>query len=276
MLAGAFSSVLPTLLGSLLVLAGALVYTTLIRQISFRRAAVTAEPAESAIPTGKAFGLAELFVAIAVILLFFWMITNALSRPPPRVSTPMIIANELLFVAIVLLVMTYLRLRGFTLDLLAGFSKVTLKRALSTGFILLLAAWPLIAVAEMITQKMFGGSSKQEIVDFFNSSETIAQRVTIIILAVVAAPIFEELIFRFFIYGALRRYFGITVGLILNSFVFAAAHSHLPSALPLFVLAGCFTLAYEWSGSILVSMSMHALFNASQLIFLAFPDIFQQ
>lgn len=274
MLAGALSSALATLLGSLLVLAGILVYRTLIRQIKVRRAAVTVE---TDVPTGKAFGLAELLVAIAVILLFFWMIANAVSQKPATVSTPMIIANELLFIAIVLLVMAYLRLRGFMLDALAGFSKITLKRALSTGFILLLAAWPLIAVAELITQKVFGGgSSKQEIVDFFNSSRTIGERVTIIILAVVAAPIFEELIFRFFIYGALRRYFGITAGLILNSFVFAAAHGHLPSALPLFVLASCFTLAYEWSGSLLVSMSMHALFNASQLIFLAFPELFQQ
>ena len=273
MLAGGFGSALGNLLGSLLVLAGILVYATLIRQIRVRRAAMTLEPGTTAI---KTFGLPELFVTIAVVLFFFWMIARAVSGPPPKVSTSLIIANELFFIAIVLLVMAYLRLRGFTLDALAGFSKVTLKRALSTGVILLLAAWPLIAVAEMITEKLFGGSSKQEIVDFFNSSETISQRVTIIILAVVAAPVFEELIFRFFIYGALRRYFGITVGLVLNSFVFAAAHSHLPSALPLFVLASCFTLAYEWSGSILVSMSMHALFNASQLIFLAFPDIFQQ
>ena len=273
MLAGGFGSALGSLLGSLLVLAGILVYATLIRQVRVRRAPVAVEPGAAA---AKNFGRPELFLTIAIILFFSWMAARAVSGPPPKVSTSLIIENELFFIAIVLLVMAYLRFRGFTLDALAGFSKITLKRALSTGVILLLAAWPLIAVAEMITEKLFGGSSKQEIVDFFNSSETISQRVTIIILAVVAAPIFEELIFRFFIYGALRRYFGISVGLVLNSFVFAAAHSHLPSALPLFVLAGCFTLAYEWSGSILVSMSMHALFNASQLIFLAFPDIFQQ
>jgi membrane protease YdiL (CAAX protease family) len=273
MFAGAFSSAVATLLGLFLVFAGALVYIILICQISARRTAATSEPG---VTSPKVFGLAELFVAITVVLFFLYMLIAAVSRPPPKVTTPLIIANELLFIAIVLLVMAYLRLRGFTVDALAGLSKITLKRALSTGVVLLLAALPLIAVAEVITQKLFGGSSKQEIVDFFNSSATIAQRVTIIILAVVAAPIFEELIFRFFIYGALRRYFGVTIGLVLNSLIFAAAHTHLPSALPLFVLASCFTLAYEWSGSILVSMSMHALFNASQLTFLAFPDIFQQ
>jgi membrane protease YdiL (CAAX protease family) len=274
MLAGAFSSALWTLLGSLIVVAGTLVYVTLIRQISVRRAVVSLEPG---IAPAKTFGLPELLLAMALISFFTWMITGAVSGPPPHVTTSMIIANELLFIAIILLVMAYLRLRGFTLEALAGFSKITLKRALSTGFILLLAAWPLIAVAELITQKVFGGgSSKQEIVDFFNSSRTIGQRVTIIIIAVIFAPIFEELTFRFFIYGVLKRYFGIALALIVNSLLFAAAHSHLPSALPLFVLATCFTLAYEWSGSLLVSMSMHALFNASQLVFLAFPELFQQ
>ena len=273
MLADGFGSAMGNLLGALLLLAGVFVYVTLIRQIRVRRAVATPE---SGVTPAKAFGLAELFVAIGVILFFSWMVTSAVSRPPPKVTAPLIVANELFFIAIVLLVMVYLRLRGFTLDALAGFSKITLKRALSTAVILLLAAWPLIALADIITQKIFGRSSKQEIVDFFNSSETMTQRVTIIILAIVAAPIFEELIFRFFIYGALRRYVGITAGLILNSLIFAAAHSHLPSALPLFVLAGCFTLAYEWSGSILVSMSMHALFNFVQLFLLAFPDFFQQ
>jgi membrane protease YdiL (CAAX protease family) len=50
----------------------------------------------------------------------------------------------------------------------------------------------------------------------------------------------------------------------------------LPSLLPLFVLGGCFTLAYEWSGSILVSMTMHALFNFFSLSALAFPDLLPQ
>src|SRR5262249_60213694 len=98
----------------------------------------------------------------------------------------------------------------------------------------------------------------------------------IIGVAVMVAPMAEEFMFRFFIYGVLRRYFGVAIGLFFNALLFAAAHNHLPSALPLFVLGSCFTLAYEWSGSILVSMTMHTLFNSVQLILLAFPDLFQK
>ena len=57
---------------------------------------------------------------------------------------------------------------------------------------------------------------------------------------------------------------------------FAAAHAHFPSFVPLFVLGGCFAIAYEWSDSILVSMTMHALFNSLTLTALAFPEIISQ
>ena len=104
MFAGAFSSALGDFLATLLVLAGVIVYVTLVRQISVRRAT-----ADNVSPPAKAFGLAELFIAIALIVFFLWMIAGTVSRPPPKVSVPLIIANELLFVVIVLLVMTYLR-----------------------------------------------------------------------------------------------------------------------------------------------------------------------
>jgi ABC-2 type transport system permease protein len=110
----------------------------------------------------------------------------------------------------------------------------------------------------------------------FNESQTLEQRIIIIVLAVAIAPIVEEFVFRFFLYGVVRRYLGRSVGLAANAMLFAAVHAHAPSAVPLFVLGSCFTIAYEWSGSILVPMAMHALFNSLTLTFLAFPELFQQ
>jgi uncharacterized protein len=275
MLAGAFSSALATFLGALLVLGGALVYITLIRQISIRRATVSLEPG---VPAAKTFGLPEAFLAGVLILFLLVNITASFERRSPgQLNERVLLANFLLTAFIVLVVAGLLKLFGRDIDSLAGFSKISLKRALSTAVVLLLAATPLIVFAEVLTQGAFGGgSSRQEIVELFSNSSTISQRVMVIVLAVVIAPIAEEFIFRFFIYGVLRRYFGIAIGLAFNSLLFAAAHTHLPSAAPLFVLGGCFTVAYEWSGSILVSMGMHALFNSVQLIFLAFPELVQQ
>jgi len=274
MLAGAFSSALWTLLGSLILLAGAFVYLTLVRQITARRARVGGD---IDVAPRKTFGLPEAFLAAGLIFLVLMNVIASVGRSPVQLANRDLVANFLITLFIVFFVAAFLKLRGIDVESLAGFSRTTLKRALSTAVVLLLAATPLILVTEMVTQNAFGGgSSRQEIVDLFNSSRTIGQRVMIIILAVVVAPIAEEFIFRFFIYGIVRRYFGIAVGLVFNSLLFAAAHTHLPSAAPLFVLASCLTLAYEWSGSILVSMAMHSLFNSVQLIFLAFPELVQQ
>jgi uncharacterized protein len=274
MLAAAFSSALWLISGAVFLVIGSYVYVTVIRQIAARR--LSATDTEISAPA-KTFGWPEAFLASALVLFLLMNIVTSFSHSPVHLSDRDLIANFLFTVFIVLFVAAFLKVRGLELGSLGGFSKVSFRRAVSSGIVLLLAAWPLIILAEAVTQGSFGsGSSRQEIVDLFNSSRTIQERIAIIVLAVVVAPLSEEFIFRFFIYGVLRRYFGITVGLVFNSFLFAAAHTHLPSAAPLFVLGGCFTLAYEWSGSLLVSMTMHALFNSFQLVLLAFPEIFQQ
>jgi membrane protease YdiL (CAAX protease family) len=135
----------------------------------------------------------------------------------------------------------------------------------------------LISLANTITQRLFdGGSSKQNIVELFSASHTIEQRIMIIVFAVAIAPVVEEFLFRFFLYGVIKRYLGSFLGIIMNALLFAAAHTHFPSFVPLFVLGSCFTIAYEWSGSILVAMTMHSLFNSVTLIVLAFPELFSQ
>jgi len=256
------------------VFVGLSIYFALVWQINNRRTVVGADPS---VEPHKTFGLPEAFLAAGLVLFLLMNVTASIGRSPVQLTNRDLIANFLFTLFIVFFVAAFLKLRGIDIDSLGGFSKTSLKRALSTGVVLLLAGTPLILLAEVFTQNAFGsGSSRQEIVDLFNTSRTIEQRVMIIVLAVVVAPISEEFIFRFFIYGVVRRYFGIAVGLIFNALLFAAAHTHLPSAVPLFVLGGCFTLAYEWSGSILVSMAMHSLFNSVQLTFLAFPELFQQ
>ena len=277
MFASAFSSAIVNIFIALFVLAGAAIYITLIRQISVRRLAPAVPLAPDAPPV-RTFGLAEACVALGLVAyLLLNVVASFKQTSPVRLETRDLVASFLLSLFVVFLIAVVLKLRGLDIDALGGFSKSSVKRAVSTGIVLLVAAAPLIASAEGLTQTFFGReASKQEIVDLFNSSQSMGQRVMIIVLAVVVAPICEEFIFRFFIYGVLRRYFGITVGLFFNAMLFAAAHTHLPSAAPLFVLGACFTLAYEWSGSILVSMTMHALFNSTELVILAFPQLVQQ
>ncbi len=254
--------------------AGFYVYVALVRQLS-ARVALPDSPLE---PEGKTFGLPETVVALILIT---FLLLNAIASFSAQSSSTLNsrdLAANIVFTVVMLVVLAgFLELRRINVEKIAGFSKHGIVRSVFTGALLLLAGYPLISAADGITRLFSGeGSSKQNIVELFNGSHTLHERVMIIVLAVAIAPIAEEFVFRFFIYGVLRRYIGRFGGLIFTSLLFAAVHAHLPSFAPLFVLAACFTIAYEWSGSILVSMTMHSLFNSLSLIFLAFPSLSEQ
>jgi membrane protease YdiL (CAAX protease family) len=188
-----------------------------------------------------------------------------------------LITSAALTIGLLLALAGFLRLRRFDLNSLGGFSKIGFFRTAITGGILILAAYPVIFLADIVTQRLLRSApQKQAIVEMFSQSSTLEQRILIIVLAVALAPLAEEFIFRFFLYGVMKRYFGRVVGVLVSALLFAAVHAHLPSFAPLFVLGSCFAIAYEWSGSILVPMMMHALFNAITLTALAFPELFPQ
>ena len=262
------SSIISVLAGGSFLVLSLYIYSALLRQIGRRT--------EEVIATERKFGLPEAAVALALAALFS---LNSLSAGAPemaRLQTRDLIANGIFALGLVIGIAIFLKLRRFSIPQLAGFQRLTFQRAFATGFVLLIVAYPLIILADWITVRILGsGSARQGIVELFAGSRSFQQRVLVIVLAIVIAPIVEEFVFRFFLYGVLRRYAGRTLGLIISALLFASVHAHLPSFAPLFVLASCFTLAYEWSGSLLVPMTMHALFNALTLTALAFPQ-FQQ
>jgi membrane protease YdiL (CAAX protease family) len=265
---GLFSA-LAAVIPALFLAAGVYIYVALIRQISVRVADPTAPPARD-------FGWPEATLATFLVLFFLGLLVLA----PHEANRPQnhdLTGSALLSIGLLVFIAGFLWLRGFDLNSLGGFSKIGFGRAATTGGILLLAAYPLVLLAEVITQRLSRGiPEKQGIVELFNSSSTLEQRVAIILLAVTMAPLAEEFFFRFFLYGVLKRYFGRSVGVVVSGLLFAAVHAHLPSFAPLFVLGMCFAIAYEWSGSLLVSMTMHALFNALALTALAFPEVIPQ
>jgi len=271
-ISGAAPGLALALLSALYFIASLCVYVSLIYQISAR-----IRSASGADVPGRAFGVPEAVLASVLIFFFLMTINSTVPDPALQFHPRNLLANFLVSAFVVLVIASLLQFRGFDVGALAGFLKISFVRTVGTGAILLFFAYPLIGFSESINQRFFGGgSSKQSIVEFFNGSRTIQERVLIIVFAVAIAPLVEEFVFRFFIYGVLKRYVGCFLGVILSSLLFAAAHAHFPSFVPLFVLGSCFAIAYEWSGSILVSMTMHSLFNSLTLTALAFPEILSQ
>ena len=113
----------------------------------------------------------------------------------------------------------------------------------------------------------------QPLLQFLVEHADLRNRLLLILSAIVIAPISEELIFRGYIFGVLRRYAGRWWAMVISASVFAAIHAHVPSLAGLFVLAVALTLVYEGAGSLWAPVLMHALFNGVTVIFtLAWPD----
>ena len=82
----------------------------------------------------------------------------------------------------------------------------------------------------------------------------------------VAAPIFEEFIFRGLVFGGLRRSLGLWPAVLASSAIFAIVHPAI-AVFPVFGLGVCAALVYERTGFLLAPMLVHAVYNAAMLGF---------
>src|SRR5438045_4660075 len=244
---------LGAVINAFFLIAGVYIYVSLMRQVAARTP-------DSEAPPLRMFGWPEALLAAFLAFFFLLSLSGAPARNVPRMRNQDLIASAALTVGLLLALAGFLRLRRFDLNSLGGFSRIGFFRIAITGGILILAAYPLIFLADIITQRVLRSApQKQAIVEMFSQSTTLEQRILIIVLAVTLAPLAEEFIFRFFMYGVMKRYFGKVLAVLVSALLFAAVHAHLPTFAPLFVLGSCFAIAFAWSGSVLVPTIMLAL-----------------
>ena len=228
------------------------------------------------------FTRADMMIALFLVLLFSWLVLSQLFPPAGQPKTTAEVPNttqmiegiafsEIVFLGIAAGPLVAMKLRGMSLRESFGLGRLGIGAAFGTAFVLLLAALPLIQISLELSRVLLAGAGyrntePQEMVRFLAENRSQIARVTVAFSALVLAPFQEELIFRGYLYGVARRYIGPAGGAVLVSLLFAAIHVHAPSFAGLFVLALCLTLAYEWTGSILVPMTMHAMFNSITVI----------
>ena len=84
-------------------------------------------------------------------------------------------------------------------------------------------------------------------------------------LGILAAPLFEEFIFRGQVFGGMRHSLAAAPAIVASAALFAVVHPPLSMA-PVFVLGLCTAYATERSKSLLAPMLAHALYNATMLV----------
>ena len=218
------------------------------------------------------FSWVDLVLAFVFVFLSVSLAATVSMAPAAyeKIDTQAILWNSVIWWALILgPILLSLRFRGFKLGSVFGIDKMPVGRSLLLGISLLISAYPTVFAVGVLTSillKINPTTDVQEVMRIFENATAVTQRIPIILLAVAIAPVAEELAFRGYLYGVIKRFFGAVPALLLSGILFALIHLNLPSFFPLLVLGWVFALAYELSGSLLVPMTMHALFNALNLI----------
>ena len=218
------------------------------------------------------FSWVDLVLAFVFVFLSVSLAATVSMAPTvyENIDTQAILWNSVIWWALILgPILLSLRFRGFKLGSVFGIDRMPVGRSLLLGISLLISAYPTVFAVGVITSvllKINPTTDVQEVMRIFENATAVTQRIPIILLAVAIAPVAEELAFRGYLYGVIKRFFGAVPALVLSGILFALIHLNLPSFFPLLVLGWVFALAYELSGSLLVPMTMHALFNALNLI----------
>jgi len=88
----------------------------------------------------------------------------------------------------------------------------------------------------------------------------------LVVAVIVAAPFFEECLFRGFLFRQLRKRMGVGVAVVISSALFAAVHFDAGTFLHLFALGCVLAIVAERSGGILASMLVHGFWNGATVL----------
>jgi membrane protease YdiL (CAAX protease family) len=111
-----------------------------------------------------------------------------------------------------------------------------------------------------------GVETVQETVKILQNSTNPEILGLMVIAAVVAAPLCEEIVFRGYLYPAAKRFAGPWAAGIGSALVFAAAHGSIAALLPLFIFGCLLVFIYEKTGSLWAPIAVHFCFNGATVV----------
>ncbi|HEY5768786.1 MAG TPA: type II CAAX endopeptidase family protein [Terrimicrobium sp.] len=241
--------------------------------VYFSRLAMGSDPQSQSRGVLQPYGIADgIFAALLVI----WFLTNILGSATRVVvvNTRLLIAGAILWFLLATFLLSFLIARSRNPLDLFGLREAGWQQILKSGCWGLAAALPAIYFVHTLSLHLLGPDAHpQPLLQFLAGNPSLQDKLLLVFTALVIAPIAEELIFRGYLFGVLRRYAGRWWAILISASVFAAIHAHIPSLAGLFVLAVALTLVYEGAGSLWAPILMHSLFNGLTVVLtLAWPD----
>lgn len=185
------------------------------------------------------------------------------ARPPASVKISATIAQDICFVAVALL---FARLAEYPLPEQFGLRRPAIRLRNVIGWMALAYVAQLVVSAVWL-HAIGQAHTKDKIVDQLGAGDSTAALVAITFLVVVCAPIAEELLFRGYFFGALRR-IGFVPAAVITGAAFGAVHvagSPIAFLLPLAVFGALLCLVRERTGSLYPCVGVHCFNNALAL-----------
>jgi uncharacterized protein len=126
-----------------------------------------------------------------------------------------------------------------------------------------LVALPLMIGISLLNQLLWQGQGGNNplLQTVLEENDTVALGI-FLFTAAVAAPIFEEFLFRGFLLPSLTKYLPSWGAIATSSLIFATAHLSLSEVLPLTVLGSVLGFVYVRSGNLLAPMLLHSAWNS--------------
>ncbi len=216
-----------------------------------------------------ALALPDLMASTVLAVFFVQLAVRVFLMPktPLKGIKPEQILAEPFFLLIISVGLAgFLVFRRISLAEIFGWKRMPLwQMALGAVALTILALPAILTVSNLMAYALPKAySEEQQLVALFRAEVRqghYAMIASIFVAAVVLAPLGEEFLFRGYFYPVYKRYFGGVPSAVLTAVLFALLHANVVSFAGLFLLALCWTIAYEYSGSLLVPIAMHATFN---------------
>jgi membrane protease YdiL (CAAX protease family) len=128
-------------------------------------------------------------------------------------------------------------------------------------------ALPLVVLVSLINQQFWQGQggSNPILPIILEGRDNVALAV-FFGTAAIAAPVFEEIVFRGFLLPSLTRYLPVWGAIAASAFLFAVAHLSVSEILPLATLGSVLGFVYTRSRNLLAPMLLHSLWNSGTLL----------
>ncbi|NJM17471.1 MAG: CPBP family intramembrane metalloprotease [Richelia sp. RM2_1_2] len=129
------------------------------------------------------------------------------------------------------------------------------------------AATPIVVIISLVNQQLWQGQGgSNPLLQIVLESQDNLALLLFFSTAAIAAPLFEEFLFRGFLLPSLTRYLPVWGSILLSSFLFAAAHLSLSEILPLTALGIVLGVVYSRTRNLLAPMLLHSLWNSGTLL----------